>query len=140
MAVGETLRRLTGKALAKTAVAGFKTHFEPIQLGVGTSGGCEATVHTARQWLARNRDSKSKVLVTLDLENAFNCVDRSAFLREARRMAPNLVPWLDYCYKTDGNLLLGQHRLRSARGIQQGDPLGPALFALSVHELSLIHI
>ena len=32
------------------------------------------------------------------------------------------------------HLFLGSSRLSSARGIQQGDPLGPLLFALAIHD------
>ena len=69
----------------------------------------------------------------MDLSNAFNCIDRAAVLQAVRRAAPELAPWVDFCYSADTQLLLGTERLDSARGVQQGDPLGPALFALTIH-------
>jgi len=83
VAVGETWRRLAGKVLAKATVPELRSHFEPLQMGVGTSGGCEAIVHVVRQWLARNRHDVNRVLLTLDLKNAFNSVDRSACFERA---------------------------------------------------------
>ena len=34
----------------------------------------------------------------------------------------------------DSQVQFGEYRLSSSRGVQQGDPLGPALFALAIHE------
>jgi hypothetical protein len=135
VAVGETLRRLTAKALCADVVAETRELLEPMQVGVGTPGGAEAIVHVARQWLHRHQDDRQRILVTLDLENAFNSLDRSAFLAAVRRVCPRVVPWVDFCYREPSHLLLGGHRLASARGIQQGDPLGPWLFALALNEV-----
>ena len=44
IAIGETLRRLTGKILAKDAAEDFKACFEPAQVGVGSRGGAEAAI------------------------------------------------------------------------------------------------
>ena len=134
VAVGETWRRLASKVGAKVATAELRPCLEPLQLGVGSKGGCEAVVHVARQWLQRHCADPSRVLATMDLSNAFNSVDRSAFLSEARRHCHELVPWLDYCYKNRSNLRLGTEQLASTRGIQQGDPLGPLLFSLAIQE------
>ena len=84
IAVGGAMRRLTAKALASTVAPAMRELFEPVQLGVGTPGGAEASVHVARQWMSRNAGDKDKVLVTIDVENAFNMIDRSAFLSDAR--------------------------------------------------------
>ena len=53
----------------------FREHLETFQVGVGTRGGCEALVHTCRQWMTRNKEDKRKILVKVDISNAFNCVD-----------------------------------------------------------------
>jgi hypothetical protein len=42
------------------------------------------------------------------------------------------------CYGRDSNLTLGTKGLVSSRGVQQGDPLGPMLFALAIQE-AIIH-
>ena len=112
-----------------------QSYLEPVQVGVGTASGTEALVHVVRQWCGRHRENSDNVLALLDISNAFNSVDRSAFRKVLRRVAPSAAPWTDFCYGSDSVLLLGQHRVCSARGIQQGDPLGPALFALAVHDL-----
>ncbi len=132
--MGEAWRRLTAKILAGNVSEKLKEHLEPLQLGVGTRMACEAIVHVVRQWLARHESDRNRCLVKMDLSNAFNCVDRSAVLSSVRRVVPELAPWVDFCYKEASNILLGSDLLRSERGVQQGDPLGPALFALGIHE------
>ena len=104
-------------------------------MGVGSKGGAEAAVHAVRQYLGRHAGSGGEVIALLDLKNAFNCVDRSAFRSAIRRIAPRLAPWVDYQYGEASPLFFGDTRLQSERGIQQGDPLGPALSAASEHAI-----
>ena len=51
IAVGFTLRRLTSKCANAHVSSRLETFFRSIQLGVGTPGGCEAAVHSARRFL-----------------------------------------------------------------------------------------
>ena len=112
VAVGETWRRLAGKALAAACAEETRAYLEPVQLGVGSRGGAEGIVHVVRQWLTRNRHLGNKVVVTLDLANAFNSVDRTAVLAAARRVVPGIVPW-----RNPSHLILGNERLVSSRSI-----------------------
>ena len=43
-------------------------------------------------------------------------------------------PWLDWCYGHDSLLWLGNTNTRSRTGVQQGDPLGPPVFSLALHQ------
>jgi hypothetical protein len=134
IAIGETLRRITGKAMMHCATDSVNQRLKPFQVGVGVKAGAEVLVHVARQWLGRNKNERSKVLVMLDLKNAFNSIDRSAVRQGIRRTFPAGAPWIDCCYAEDSWLILGEELLTSGRGVQQGDPAGPAIFALGIHE------
>ena len=114
VAVGEVWRRLTSKVLAEICFAEFRELLEPVQVGVGTRGGADTSVHTPRQCLHRNRDDVSKILAALDLENAFNSADRSTFLSSVRQIISGLAPWAHFCYSSPSSLLLSHETLESS--------------------------
>ena len=66
IAVGEVLRRLTGKCLAASVKEDAASILEPLQVGVGTPGGCEAVVHVVRKWFSRFSGDLDRVLASLD--------------------------------------------------------------------------
>ena len=132
IAVGETLRRLTGKCLCTAVKDAAHARLAPYQLGVAAPLGAEAAVHTARQWLLRNAGCQGKVLLKVDFENAFNEVDRGEMLRQVRAHLPGLAPFAEWCYGGHSRLLCQGTPFSSEAGVQQGDPLGPLLFALAL--------
>ena len=74
------LRRLCSKVCVDLMGSSLHSILEPVQVGVQTRFGCEAVVHTTRQWAHTFRDDPDRVLVLIDLSNAFNCVSRGAVL------------------------------------------------------------
>ena len=133
VAVGESLRRLCSKVAVELMGSSVRSILEPTQVGVQTKAGCEARIHTTRQWTTTFCDDPDGVLVLVDLSNAFNCVSRGAVLSAVRRHFPWMTPWAGTCYRHDSNLLVGSPRIRCRRGVQQADLLGPSLFAPVVH-------
>ena len=75
-----------------------------------------------------------RVLLKLDMRNAFNSPRRDSFLSVARFRTPGLYSLLWQAYSSPTRLFFGEEGFASERGIQQGGPIGPALFALSVDE------
>ena len=135
IAVGELLRRLVGKCLMASVREEARHYFWHSQVGVGVKGGAEKAVHTVRAWMQRNSSSSQKVLVKLDFANAFNCVSRHA-LREVAAKFPGLARFATWCYQMPSSLRFGSFTLESQTGVQQGDPLGPLLFAAAIHPLA----
>ena len=101
-------------------------------MGVSTSGGCEAAAHAAQRYA---RDCRHRrVLLKSDMRNAFNSLRRDSFLSVASVRTPGLYSLLLQAYSSPTRLFFGEEGFASETGIQQGDPIGRALFALSVDE------
>ena len=67
------------------------------------------------------------------MQNAFNFVSREAVLHQCAIHFPELLPWVTWCYSQHQKLWHPMGQLISASGVQQGDSLGPLLFALVLH-------
>mmetsp|Transcript_14650 Transcript_14650/g.59619 ORF Transcript_14650/g.59619 Transcript_14650/m.59619 type:complete len:512 (-) Transcript_14650:2242-3777(-) len=117
----------------------------PLRLGIGVSGGCDRSLHAIQAYLSCVPDS---VVLRLDLGNAFNRIDRRLAKQLVDRHFPELAPVYRLGYGSgdrDPPTLCGWRSsraqnqadttrltLRAATGVQQGDPLGPVLHALSL--------
>jgi hypothetical protein len=71
-------------------------------------------------------------MVKLDYANAFISVFRSKVLEAAREHVPTLFGPILQAYEAQTKLLFGDEFVDSAEGLQQGDPLAPALFCLVI--------
>jgi len=67
------------------------------------------------------------------VKNAFNSIRRDKVLQVAQTHLPEIYPFIWDCYSSKTSLFHGDFRLDSATGVQQGDLLGLALFALTIH-------
>ncbi|GAU92580.1 hypothetical protein RvY_04643 [Ramazzottius varieornatus] len=106
----------------------------PEQVGCGTGGAAETAVRAVRCFLEKGRD-ESQVLLKLDFKNAFNTIYREVLLRVIKDFLPKYFPFAWQSYRYSSKLLFGQHTLESAKGEQQGDPLGPLLFCVLIQKL-----
>ena len=133
IAVGYTWRRLAGKVACRLVSARVAALLAPKQLGFGVTGGTEAAVHAARQYLLNL--PPGHVFVKIDFTNAFNSLRRDAILEAVERYVPELLPYASCSYSVDSKLQFGEFEVLSKEGAQQGDPLGPLYFCLAIHEL-----
>lgn len=131
--VGQTFRRLASKLVNSYATGKLSASFAPLQLGVGVSGGVEAAVHAARRFVEHL--SYDIAVAKLDFRNAFNTIRRDAMLRAVASSLPEAYSYIHASYATSSNLAYGKHTIESAEGVQQGDPLGPLLFCLTIQPL-----
>ena len=138
IAIGEVMRRLTGKCLMAAVREEARAFLWPAQLGVGVAAGAETAVHTVRAWLSRQQAAgQCKVLLKLDFRNAFNCLSRRSMLTAIAAHFPTLARFAVWCYAQPTCLQFGSAgTIPSAGGAQQGDPLGPLFCAATLQPLA----
>ena len=81
-------------------------------------------------------------VVSLDGRSAYDCISRAAVLTKLREVAPALLPFARAMYARRSELLWwdanGEARqLFQSEGVEQGDPLAPAFYALGQHNAFL---
>jgi len=128
VAVGEFFLRFAAHACMPPQL---QETFEPLQLGVGTKGGVESVVH----W-ARHEHGIGKVLVTLDMSNAFNTANRKAMASALQEILVTQPDWDRACalfnatYVAPSLLLSQWFDHYSQRGSRQGCVFGGLLFSV----------
>ena len=136
VAIGDTLRRVTGKVLLQIPEVSAALHkLAPLQTGLGTPNAAESVAMGIQKLLPTLPAEPGWAILQIDLRNAFNCVHRDSVLDGTRRYAPGLFNWLQTMLINQSPLFLGQHIIQSASGVHQGCPLGPAGFALGIHRI-----
>jgi len=135
IAVGQSLRRLVAKCVSSRVSKSLGAELSPQQLGCGIPFGCEAAAHAARLYL--HGMPSNHLLLKLDFRNAFNTLRRDKMLESVKDHVPELFSFIHAAYGEPSLLFCGQRTLLSAEGVQQGDPLGPFLFCLTIQPLVL---
>jgi hypothetical protein len=131
IAIGYTLRRIAAKCANAHATAVLADYLQPIQLGVGTPGGCEAAVHAARRY-AESMPA-GHCIVKLDFANAFNSLHRDAMLQGVEQRMPGIYKFCHLAYSRPSVLqYVAGLVILSCEGPQQGDPLGGSLFCNTI--------
>nr|GEX39533.1 hypothetical protein [Tanacetum cinerariifolium] len=105
------------------------------QFGIGVPGGCEAVLHFVNRLIESKGNDVGLSMLLVDFNNSFNLVDKSVLLEETRVRCPSISPWVEFCYARPAMLYYDDSVLWSCQWVQQGDPLGPLLFALALHPL-----
>jgi len=82
IAIGETIRRLVSKCCCEATTEDAKVIFGPLQVGVATQGGAEASVHAVRKLAQEFGDDPGKIMLKVDFSNAFDVVDRTEMLTQ----------------------------------------------------------
>ena len=79
-----------------------------------------------------NEDDTEAVLM-VDASNAFNSINREAFLLNTNVLCPTLAMFINNCYSIPRDPFAQRgKRLKSSEGTLQGDPAAMAIYALRI--------
>ncbi len=59
-------------------------------------------------------------ILTVDISNAFNFIDRQVILDEIERVSPHLLPWVEQGLGHPASLIYGDHIMK----VREGSPKG----------------
>ncbi|XP_026446662.1 uncharacterized protein LOC113347258 [Papaver somniferum] len=135
IAVGTIWRRLCSKIAATSVGSEMANYLGDYQFGVGIPCGGESILHAANKIMELKGAQNTITMMLVDFANAFNLVDRTSLISEVRARCPGITRWVEFCYAQPARLYYNDYILASVIGVQQGDPLGPLLFALVLHPL-----
>ena len=108
IAIGYTWRRIAAKCANSYAIASLSSYLQPIQLGVGTPGGCEAAVHATRRFVESM--PADHCVVKLDFSNAFNSLNRDVMLNAVLENVPGIYKFCYLSYSKSSELVYsGSH-------------------------------
>ena len=131
--VGEVLRRIIGKIVMKVVKKDVITSTGSLQLCAGQDAGCEAAIHSSYDLF--HQDETEAVLM-VDASNAFNSINREAFLHNIKVICPAISTYVFNCYSSPSDLFIhGGRSIKSLEGTTQGDPTAMAIYALGITPL-----
>ena len=137
IASGEFLRRMTAKFLIKQEpMQEAIKELQPAQVGVGLSGATDLATHAlqlAINCMHEREPSGNWSVLKIDIKNAFNTANRHLMGHVVAELCPEMSAWYNTCYGQHSPVIVENNVILSQTGVQQGDPLGPAFFAMAIH-------
>jgi hypothetical protein len=118
---GESWKKVTFKTTLALDMDLIKTRLLPTQVAVGAPNGLETLVHGTRAWLQQAKHDTSKVLLKIDISNAYNTAHPDLLLKETVSYMPTSASFAKACYGQATHLILhGRAEMNACQRGQQG--------------------
>ena len=138
IATDDVFRRLVSRVLARAFANVFNEATWPYQFALSTRAGTDSLAAMLRAATELDPDA---TIVSLDGRNAYDSVSRAAIMGKLKEVAPQVLPFVRsfFLYARVSTYLWWDddgrcHEIAQAEGVEQGDSLAPALFALGQHD------
>jgi len=131
IAIGDIFYRLVGRVGARMSKAKAELFLAPTQLGIGVSDGIGIAIHTLEGMTeAALKEDSDSILVTIDIEAAYNNIHRAKILETLKEDFPELVRLFMWAYADPTELRdsAGNVVCMSRSGVKQGDAGGSFFF------------
>ena len=137
LGIGEAWYRLVGRVAMKAYGKTVSNLLEPLQLGCGMESGSEIAGRLGQLTLDAGRGDL--VMMSLDVHNAFNSMNRQQMLRGILEFCPALGKWFRWAYGMATPLVwqYGEVVGTSCTGCRQGDPLAVLCFCVGLQYVLL---
>ena len=101
-----------------------------LQLCDGQDAGSEAATHAVYDMFSKD---KTEAVLMVDGSNAFNSINREAFLHNTKVLCSALATFINNCYSIPVDIFVqGGKLLKSLEGTTQGDPAAMAIYAFRI--------
>ena len=131
--VGETLRRIVGKAVSWIVKQEAMEAAGPLQVAAGAKSGAEAACHAMRELF---EEDDAEALILVDASNAFNNMNRQVALHNVRIICPTVSNYLINIYRRPVRMIIKDSgkstELASMEGTTQGCNLGMIFYSLGL--------
>ena len=89
------MRRIVGKVVVSVVRNDIISSVGSLQVCTGHEGGCEAAIHVM---LSISEEEGTATMMLIDAGNAFNAINREAFLRNIFIICPVIATFVRNCY------------------------------------------
>ena len=107
----------------------------PLQCGIGVADAVHSVGTALRQCRELLKSDSGIGILQIDLKNAFNSVSREPILEFVKCHLPKALAWVQWMFSSKVPLFCADQVIVCSTGVQQGDPLGPLLFAAGIHKI-----
>ena len=134
--ISEVLRRIASRVVVSHIREDIISAIGSLQVCAGQEAGCESLVHAMHEIY---EDQSSEAVLLVDASNAFNTINRNAFLHNITIICPPLARYVRNCYYANTRLfIIGGGEIQSMEGTTQGDPTAMAIYAIAIIPLILM--
>ena len=133
--IGEVLRRVVGKSIMMFLKPETAEAAGPLQTCAGLPGGADAAIHAMRETF---ESDETEVMLLVDAENAFNCLNREASLKNINILCPEFSKYLVNTYRRASRLYINNFNgdyILSKEGSTQGDNAAMTMYSCSTRPL-----